>query len=115
MGSPSYARVKLYQLADAGKLQRELRLLSSGIVLVQNMLGYGLVNLFHSDLVSLGSSALITCGDSSVESLQIGPHRILENLIVQSLNLCDLNTLFGRFDVRHESTSLTNHIQYELL
>jgi hypothetical protein len=83
------------------QFQGQLALLSVGGILSNNTLSNSLVNLLYGNLVSFGSSSLITGLNSGVELLDQSLDLTLQNFVLQGLGIGNQNSLLSRLDIGH--------------
>ena len=80
---------------------RELALLASSSILVNDVASSSLVDLLNSSLVGCLSKLGITGSESSLILLDIGLHLRAEDLVLKGLRFSCLNALLCTFNVRH--------------
>ena len=80
---------------------------------MQQTLQTSLVHFLNSQLVSLGSSSLITSGDSSLKLLDSGLHSGLVGLVLLVSNLGTDDILLRGLDIGHDSHLLSCLYSYD--
>ena len=83
------------------ELQGQFALLVSGVVLVQDVLGNGLVQLLNSSLVSDAGFFLVACFYCGIVLLQCSAQLALEHFVLQGLGFDYFYPLLGGLDIRH--------------
>ena len=83
------------------ELQGQFALLVSSVVLVQDVLGNGLVQLLNSSLVSDAGFFLVAGFHCGIVLLQCGAQLALEHFVLQGLGFDYFYPLLGGLDIRH--------------
>ena len=87
-------------------LQSQLGLLAGSGVLLENALGRGLIDGFHSGAEGGLELLLIAFGDGGIDLLDGGLHIGFDAFIAEGLDLSGLDSLLGGFDIRQLSIPL---------
>ena len=102
---PKKSEGTISDLRHGVHLERCAALLAGGGILVQNAFGHTLVDGFDRNLVSSGGLLAVAGGHCDVELLDLRLKSGLLHTVALVLDLRQLDSLLGRFNVGHGYTS----------